>query len=194
MQHLVEKYKGAEDLNKMIHNPDELERLLNELVDYFHQLHFLAVIVNLFNVINASTGFAVNIKKNSSGTTSLELQQTQKDLNEGVTPSTLPAEHSENVRKRRGPQSGTANLTEEREQLRTDHDQLKRRVEQCSKEIDARHDERNKLIASMQSSLQSMDEDGDENDDRDKGVSDQRREWCTGAQKNTHQPTPHAKQ
>ena len=62
MQQLSEKYKGAEDLNKMIQNPDELERLLNELVDYFHQLHFLAVIVNLFNVINASTGFAVNIK------------------------------------------------------------------------------------------------------------------------------------
>ena len=87
MQQLSEKSKGAEDLNKMIQNPDELERLLNELVDYFHQLHFLAVIVNLFNVINASTGFAVNIKNNSSGTTSLELQQTPNDLNEGVTPS-----------------------------------------------------------------------------------------------------------
>ena len=67
MQHLVDKYKGAEDLNQMILNPDELERLLNELVDYYHQLHFLAVIVNLFNVINASTGFVVDIKKNSSG-------------------------------------------------------------------------------------------------------------------------------
>ena len=90
-QQLSEKHKAAEDLNKMIHNPDTLERLLNELVDFFHQPRFLAVIVNLFNEINAGTCFAVNIKKNSSGTTSLELQQTQNNLTEGINPSKLPA-------------------------------------------------------------------------------------------------------
>ena len=89
---LAGKYTGVQDLNKMIQNPDELERLLNELVDYFHQLHFLAVIVNLFNVIDAITGVFVKINKNSSGTTSLELRSTQKGLGAGVTPSELPAE------------------------------------------------------------------------------------------------------
>jgi hypothetical protein len=149
MQQLSEKYKGAEDLNKMIQNPDELERLLNELVDYFHQLHFLAVIVNLFNVINASTGFAVNIKKNSSGTTSLELQRTQNDLSEGVTPSTLPAGTRKMFGKGVDPKAGQQAYTDEHKQLQTDHDQLKRLVELLNAEIDAHRDDRNQLNESI---------------------------------------------
>jgi hypothetical protein len=172
MQQLSEKSKGAEDLNKMIQNPDELERLLNELVDYFHQLHFLAVIVNLFNVINASTGFAVNIKKNSSGTTSLELQRTQNDLNEGVTPSTLPASTRKMFGKGLDPKAELLACTEEHKQLRTDHDQLKQRVERSNVEIDAHHDERNQLIASIQSALQKLDGEESEDEESVKGVSD----------------------
>jgi hypothetical protein len=173
MQHLVNKHKGAEDLSQMILNPDELERLLNELVDYYHQLHFLAVIVNLFNVINASTGVVVDIKRNSSGTTSLVLQQSKDDLNKGVTPSNLPESAQKMFGTGVDPEVGQQTVNKELEQLQTDHDQLTLLVENRSTVIDAYHDERKELLASIESSLQRIDEDGDENDDRGKGVNDQ---------------------
>jgi hypothetical protein len=93
-------------------------------------------------------------------------------LNEGVTPSTLPASTRKMFGKGLDPKEGLLACTEEHKQLLIDHDQLKRLVEQSNVEIDARHDERNKLIASIQSALQKMDGDESEDEESGKGVSD----------------------
>ena len=157
LQQLFEKHKKAEDLDKVIHNPVTLGRLLDELVDYFYQLHFLAVIVNLFNVINACAGFEVNIKRNSSETTSLQLKSGSAASTEATDASHLPNETRNICGKIVDSNEGLHSNKSKNKQLQREHTESLEMIARSNAELDDLHEKRNDLQQTLQLVVKSLD-------------------------------------